>query len=196
MSLKHELAQGIFFSVNYRIVTTLIGAFLLAGCGKQAAPPVVAAPAAPANPTVRDLIPNQAQPKLRTIKLWLGAEEMNAELAATPSQIVAGMMYRTNIEPNAGMLFLLPKPAHPAFWMKNCPLDLSAAFMDPEGIVLELHDFQAESTNPVAATAYDVQYVLETSRGWFAQHNISTGMLVRTEYGTFSNTFYRKTPTR
>jgi uncharacterized membrane protein (UPF0127 family) len=147
-----------------------------------------------AAPTLRDLIPTNAQPKLRTIKLWLGAEEMTAEIAATPKQIAAGMMFRTNIEPNAGMLFVLPPPPDSrGFWATNCPLKLTAAFLDPSGFVLEVHDLE---TNPVATKSQNVQYALETSRGWFDQHHISPGMLVRTEHGSFPDTFYRKTPVR
>ena len=122
---------------------------------------------------------------------------MTAELAMTPEEITTGMMFRTNVETNAGMLFLLGQPTHPSFWMKNCPLDLSAAFIDPAGIILELHDFQAQNTNPVAATAINVQYVLETSHGWFEQHHIGEGTLVRTEYGSFPQTFTtRRAPVR
>ena len=76
------------------------------------------------------------------------------------------------------LLFLLGRPSQPTCWTINCPLALSAAYIDPSGNILELHDFQPESTNLVAATATNVQYILETSRGWFEQHHISSGTLV------------------
>lgn len=183
--------------MNWRLLVSLVGAGLLAGaCGKKAPPaapppavPPVAAPAAAAPAAGERQLPTRAQPKLRTIKLWLGAEEMTAELAVTPEQITTGMMFRTNLEANAGMLFVFDRAYQPSFWMKNCPLALSAAFIDPAGIILELHDFQPQDTNLVPATAPNVQFVLETSRGWFEQHHIGTGMLVRTEHGTFPKTF-------
>ena len=148
----------------------------------------MAPPAAPETAAARQW-PTRAQPKLRTIKVWLGAEEMTAELAVTPEQLTAGMMFRSNLEENAGMLFLLGRPSQPTFWTKNCPLALSAAYIDPAGIILELHDFQPQSTNLVAATANNVQYVLETRSGWFEQHHIGSGMLIRTERGSFPDTF-------
>jgi uncharacterized membrane protein (UPF0127 family) len=126
---------------------------------------------------------------LRTIKLWLGAEEMTAEVAMTAQEITTGMMFRTNIETNAGMLFLLGPPVQPAFWMKNCPLPLSAAYIDPAGTILEMHELHAQDTNPVVANAKNVQYVLETSQGWFEQHHIANGTLIRTERGSFPKTF-------
>jgi hypothetical protein len=99
------------------------------------------------------------------------------------------MMFRTNIEENSGMLFIFARPSQPSFWMKNCPLPLSAAYIDPAGTILELHEFQAQNTNPVPAIATNVQYVLETRQGWFDQHHIRSGMLIRTERGSFPDTF-------
>jgi uncharacterized membrane protein (UPF0127 family) len=187
--------------MNWRLATALIGMGLSAvACRKEAAPapppPSVAPASGLARPSVgafpRDValrLPKQAQPKLPTLKLWLGSEELTAELAVTTDQIIAGMMYRTNIETNAGMLFVLPRPSQPTCWSKNCPLALSAAYIDPSGVILEFHDFQPDSTNLVASTVGNVQYILETGRGWFEQHHIGKGTLVRTERGSFPETF-------
>jgi len=189
--------------MNWRLVTALMGAALLAGaCRKEAAPgPPPPAPApAPASALayppsgafphdVSQRLPTQAQPKLSTLTLWLGSEQLTTELAVTADQLIAGMMYRTNIETNAGMLFVLGRPAQPTCWSKNCPLALSAAYIDPTGVILEFHDFQPDSTNLVASTVGNVQYVLETGRGWFEQHHIGQGTLVRTERGSFPETF-------
>lgn len=134
-------------------------------------------------------LPARAQGKLRTVKLWLGPEEMTAEVAMTQEEVNTGMMFRTNIAENTGMLFVFGKPWQASFWMKNCPLPLSAAFIDPAGTILELHEFHAQDTNPVIAVSHNVQYVLETSQGWFEEHHIRDGMLVRTEIGSFPQTF-------
>ena len=149
------------------------------GCTK-AAPP-----AGPSLPTV-------AQARLQTMKLWLGAEEMAAELALTAEQVQTGMMFRTNLAENAGMLFVFGAPHRASFWMKNCPLPLSAAYIDPEGVILEIHDLQPHNTNSVVASSERVQFVLETSQGWFGRHRVTTGMVVRTEHGTLLETFFRR----
>jgi uncharacterized membrane protein (UPF0127 family) len=188
--------------MKWRLFISLAAAGLVAGACRKAAPPAAPIPAAAPAPAavapssagglppayVRQL-PTQALPKLRTAKLWLGSEEMTAELAVTPEHLFVGMMFRTNLEANAGMLFLLGRLSQPTCWTYNCPLALSAAYLDPAGIILELHDFQPMSTNLVAATATNVQYILETSRGWFEQHHIGIGTLVRTEQGSLPETF-------
>ena len=142
----------------------------------------------PASPS----LPTAAQPKLQTMKLWLGAEEMIAELALTGVQMQTGMMFRTNLAENAGMLFVLPMPQQASFWMKNCPLPLSAAYIDPEGVILEIHDLQPHNTNSVVASSERVQFVLETNQGWFKRHNVNPGTVIRTEHGTLMETFFHQ----
>jgi uncharacterized protein len=135
-------------------------------------------------------LPFQAQPKLQTMKLWLGAEEIVAELALTPEQERTGMMFRTNLDENSGMLFPLPATQQASFWMKNCPLPLSAAYIDPEGTIQEIHDLHSFDTNAVVAASDNIRFVLETSEGWFTKHHIGVGTAVRTEHGPLMKTFF------
>jgi uncharacterized membrane protein (UPF0127 family) len=154
------------------------------GCNKPASPG--------ASPEAGPSLPTAAQPKLQTMKLWLGAEEMVAELALTGEQQQTGMMFRTNLAEKAGMLFVFPMPHRASFWMKNCPLPLSAAYIDPDGVILEIHDLQPHNTNSVEASSERVQFVLETNQGWFGRHHVTPGMVVRTERGTLMETFSRQ----
>jgi len=168
-------------------MTILLAVGVSGGCGGGCKKP--AAPAT--GPAAIPGLPTAAQPKLQTMKLWLGAEEIVAELALTGVEQQTGMMFRTNLAENAGMLFVRPVPERASFWMMNCPLPLSAAYIDPDGVILEIHDLQPHNTNSVAASSERVQFVLETSQGWFGRHNVSTGMLVRTERGSLADTFLR-----
>ena len=58
---------------------------------------------------------------------------------------------------DAGMFFPLPATQRASFWMKNCPLPLSAAFIDPEGIIQEIHQFQPHNTNAVVSSAANIR---------------------------------------
>jgi len=153
---------------------------LAGGCDK---------PAPSARPSGR---PTQAQPKLPTLKLWLGAEEMTTELALTPVQVQTGMMFRTNMAENESMLFVFARPHQASFWMMNTILPLSAAYIGPDGTILEIHDLQPHNTNSVTAGTDRVQFVLETNQGWFRRHNVNIGAIVRTERGSLQDTFLRK----
>ena len=167
-----------------KLFVLLLAANLLAGCKKTetaAAPPVPQA-----------WLPTQAQPKLPTKKIYLGAETLDAELALTWREEETGMMFRTNIQDSDSMLFVLPQPQQASFWMKNCPESISAAYISPDGVIQEIHHLEKNDTNAVLAATDNIQFVLETSDGWFERHNVNTGAVIRTEKGSLAETFLRK----
>jgi uncharacterized protein len=167
-----------------RFILLLLAATLWAGCQKSA-------DVAPV-PSVNDLLPTRAQPKLRTMKIYLGAEILDAELALTAEQIHTGMMFRTNILETDAMLFVFPGPFQARFWMKNCPESISAAYIGPDGVIAEIHHLEKNDTNSVVAATDNIQFVLETREGWFARHHISPGTVIRTEKGSLQETFFPK----
>ena len=123
------------------------------------------------------------------MKLYLGAAELDAELALTPREEETGMMFRTNIQETDAMLFVLPTPQRTSFWMKNCPESISAAYISPDGVIQEIHHLEKNDTNGVISATDNIRFVLETSDGWFTRHNIGTGTLIRTEKGSLPQTF-------
>ena len=163
-----------------------LGAWLLAavGCGSSPNPAGTAT-------TALNPVASQGQPRLRTMKLWLGAHELTAELALTDKERMTGMMFRTELPDNEAMLFVFPIAHRTGFWMKNTPLPLSAAYIDPDGLILELHDFEPHNTNSVTAGSDRVQFVLETTRGWFERNHVGVGTVLRTERGSLLETFFR-----
>ncbi len=160
--------------------------FSLGGCNKPT--PIAATSVAPAIPG----LPTAAQPKLPTMQLWIGAKPMTAELALSPLEQETGMMFRTNMGPNDGMLFVLPFPQRASFWMMNCDLPLSAAYIGPDGTILEIHDLEPHNTNAVVAGSDSVLYVLETPQGWFKSNNIPAGTAISTEKGSLRDVFQKK----
>ena len=169
-----------------RFIVLLLTAALWAGCQKSA-------DVAPA-PSIDDLLPTHAQPKLPTMKIYLGAEMLDAELALTPRQESTGMMFRTNVTDESAMLFVLPEPirAPNGFWMTNCPVSLSAAYIGPDGVIEEIHHLEKNDNKPVVATNDNIVFVLEMNDGWFARHNINPGTVIRTGKGSLSETFFSK----
>lgn len=161
---------------------------LFAGCGGEGVP--LSAP--PPTTSVAEKTPptGRAQPKLPTIKLWLGANEIVAEQALSEQEIRAGMMFRTEMGENEGMLFVFAGPMRASFWMRNTLLPLSCAYIDPEGVILEIRDMKPLDESPIEAQSDRVQYVLEMRQGWFDRHDVKPGMLVRTERGSLRETYF------
>jgi hypothetical protein len=182
--LKLHAASGNLIRVKLASYPALLlAAALLAGCEKS---DTVAAPPPPENS-----LPTHAQPKLQTMKIYLGAETFDAELALTEAQEQTGMMFRTNILETDAMLFVLPYTQRANFWMMNCPESISAAYISPDGVIQEIHHLEKNDTNGVVAATDNIRFVLETSDGWFARHNIGPGTVIRTEKGSLAETFFK-----
>jgi len=162
----------------------------LVGCEKQGAPAPAPVPA-PTNPA-SFFNPTNAQPRLTTIKLWLGAQELTAELALTLPQVMTGMMFRKQMAENEGMLFVFARPHRASFFMRNTLLPLSCAYIDREGVILEIHDMKPLDESPIEAASENIQYVLEVKQGWFQRNNVATGAVMRTESGSLPDTFFRR----
>lgn len=169
--------------LHRQLFALLAAALLFCSCEKK--------PVAPA-PTVGQWEPTEAQPRLPTLKLWVGPAEITAEIASKPKEIMTGMMFRTNVVEDEGMLFLLGQPQQASFWMKNCPKPLSCAYIDPQGVILEIRDMEPNNTNSIVANSDNVMFVLETTRDWFQRHGVHTNMLIQTERGPLLQSFYRK----
>ena len=167
-----------------RAIFLLLAAGWFAGCAKST-PPAAPPAGLPGEPT-------HAQPKLRTMKIYLGAETFDAELALSDQQIRTGMMFRTNILETDAMLFNLRYPQQAGFWMKNCPESISVAYITTDGVIQEIHHLEQNDTNTVIATRNDIVFALETKEGWFARHNISPGTVIQTEKGSLADVFLRR----
>ena len=167
------------------------GLLIGAGCQKSnTAAPVVPPPVPVVSPPAPYYL-DHAQPKLPTLKLWLGAHEITAEGAVTQTQIATGMMYRKEMGENEGMLFVFGRAHRAAFYMKNTYVPLSAAYIDSDGTILEIKDLKPLDETPVEAGTDRVQFVLEMNQGWFERHNVAPGAVIRTEYGRLMDAFIR-----
>lgn len=114
------------------------------------------------------------QLNLPRITLKAGMHLIQAQVAATPEQQATGLMHRTEMPANEGMLFVFGQPAAQCFWMKNTLLPLTAAFIADDGTIVNLADMQPRSLESHCSTQ-PVRYVLEMHQGWFAKRGIGPG---------------------
>jgi len=154
------------------------------------APPGPAASAGSAIPPIAAT--GQPQPKLPVLKLWIGTNQVSAEVAASIPQIRTGMMWRTNMAEMEGMLFVFPVAQEVAFYMRNTLLPLTCAYIDPQGSILEIYDMKPRDETPIPSASDQIQYVLEMNQGWFERHGVKPGMLVSSEQGALSQLFFRR----
>jgi hypothetical protein len=130
-----------------------------------------------------------AQPRLPTVKVWIGSAELTTEVASQPVQMATGMMFRQTMAENEAMLFVFPQPQRASFYMKNTTVPLSIGYLDTEGVLREIHDLKPLELNGVMSSAEDIRFALEVPQGWFQRHQITPGMAARTERGSLAATF-------
>lgn len=106
--------------------------------------------------------------------LQIAGQTLVVEVADTPAAKARGLMFRTHLPEQQGMLFIWPYPQPVAMWMKNTPLPLSVAFLDETGTILNLADMEPHSLD-VHPSAGPARYALEVGQGWFARHGIAVG---------------------
>lgn len=166
----------------WQLAWAAVGATCWMGCNSSQPVSPTAAAERPAS--------EKPQPKLATLKLWLGAQEMIAEQALSRSEIEKGLMFREEMGEFEGMLFVFPEPYRVSFWMRNTLLPLSCAYIDSAGVILEIHDMKPLDETPIEAGSDKVQYVLETKQGWFERNHVGVGTVVRTERGSLAETYF------
>src|SRR4051812_20930228 len=118
MSVEKRQTRRQYLAMRFWKLGWVVAALALlgAGCkedgtGNSNAP--VSAPATNAPARSTNAMPpaaTVAQPKLQTLKLWIGPEELVTEIAATEKEVMTGMMHRTSMEENEGMLFVFGYP--------------------------------------------------------------------------------------
>jgi len=118
------------------------------------------------------------QPSLPRVQLGAGMYLIQAEVADRDDTRATGLMHRTSLPDNGGMLFVFDAAEIHCMWMKNTLLPLSVAFLDGSGDIINIADMQPLSEDTHCA-ARPARYALEMKQGWFAERGIRAGMKLR-----------------
>jgi len=100
--------------------------------------------------------------------------EVEVEIADDEAEQRRGLMERTELGENAGMLFVFDRDEPRSFWMRNTLIPLSIAYIASDGRIVDIQEMQPldETSHPSAAPA---QYALEVNQGFFAERGIEVG---------------------
>lgn len=107
--------------------------------------------------------------------------KLEVEVARSDAEREVGLMNRTEMKDNHGMLFEFPTPQRLSFWMKNTFIPLSIAYFDKDKVLQEIHDMKPQNLMEKEQDLRSYpsqcmcQYALEVNQGWFAKNKIKKG---------------------
>lgn len=117
-------------------------------------------------------------------KIQVASHELEVEIAKTPQQHAQGLMFRTQMGENEGMLFIFEGEQTRSFWMKNTLIDLSIGFFDKNGTLVDVQEMKSGKGIPESAlksylSVKPAKYALEMNKGWFDRKKIKIGAKLR-----------------
>jgi uncharacterized protein len=105
-----------------------------------------------------------------------GEVRVRVEVADDPAEQAKGLMGRTTLGENRGMLFVYPAEAPRTFTMADTPIPLSIAFIDSERRIIDIQKMEPLDDEPPGyVSAEPAQYALEVNQGFFEKRGVKVG---------------------
>jgi uncharacterized membrane protein (UPF0127 family) len=149
-----------------RLPLVLALAWILVATGACSRPEQSVAPSADALPTGTLRVRTRA-----------GEVALSVEIAETQQARATGLMGRTTLAADSGMVFLFEAPTDGPFWMKDTLIPLSIAFWDAGGRIVSVLDMEPCRADPCPLYSPGVTYVgaVEVNQGFFEDQGIRAG---------------------
>jgi len=116
--------------------------------------------------------------QLPRTELSAGMHLIKAEVADNFVTRMQGLMHRTSMGPNEGMLFIFDEAGIQCMWMKNTLIPLSVAYIADDGSIVNVEDMKPQ-TEDSHCTKKPVRFALEMNLGWFASKGLRPGAKLR-----------------
>lgn len=115
-------------------------------------------------------------------QIVINGKVVSVEVAESNAQRQRGLMKRTSMGKNQGMIFVFERPQQLSFWMKNTLIPLSIGFFDkdrkllnieqmhpPKSVMVQDNELERYSSQGLA------KYALEMNLGWFKTNKVVPG---------------------
>ena len=120
-----------------------------------------------------------ALPEPKTVNDWfaikVGSTSVDMQLAVRTAEMQKGLMGRTDLQDNQGMLFVYRTAQQMSFWMHNTPSALDIGYFSGDGVLREVYPMYPYDETPVPSMRSDIQYALELKQGGFAKLGLKLG---------------------
>ena len=104
-----------------------------------------------------------------------GEVRFNVEVAQTPEELKTGLMYRTQMAANNGMIFSFDPVRPTAMWMKNTKISLDMLFIAPDATISMIKENATPMSEEHIISRDPVRAVIELNAGQVRKHGIKIG---------------------
>jgi uncharacterized protein len=142
---------------------------------KRPTPPTGPDPNCPADPT--------GNPALRHARVVFepSGAKLTVEVAEQDEHRMRGLMYRTSMADDHGMLFVFEHPSVQRFWMKNTCIPLDMLYIAEDGLIVGIEENVPTMNTNTYSVGCPSLYVLEVNAGWCRKNAVKPGQRVRME---------------
>lgn len=108
-------------------------------------------------------------------------QAIDIEIAEDREAQAQGLMYRSSMDENHGMLFPYPNARPLSFYMKNMKMSIDIIFADADREIVTIHQAVAPYSEKSLPSGKDAQYVVEVTAGFTGRYGIEEGDLIAFE---------------
>lgn len=139
--------------------------------------PPVSSSVSPLTSNLGQMLPIAAEAQMADQRILL-------EVARTPQEQQMGLMYRTSLDPNRGMLFSFDPPRPVSFWMKNVNIHLDMVFLRNGEVKAIASNVPPCTTNPCPTYGPElvIDQVIELQGGRASQLGLKVGDQVQIKF--------------
>lgn len=120
----------------------------------------------------QELTPQELEFKRASIQI--NGQTLLVEYADTWELRAQGLMFRTELCQDCGMLFKFDRERLISMWMKNTLIPLDVAFFKRDGEIVDIKQMKPLDLTSVPSSA-PVYYALEMNLNWFSQNGVKEG---------------------
>jgi hypothetical protein len=104
-----------------------------------------------------------------------GPVRVAVEVVDTPERRARGLMYRTRLDDDHGMLFVFPTDEVQSFWMKNTYIPLDLVFIGDDRRIVGIHAEATPHSEAPIGIGRPSRWVLEVPGGYTRRRGIAAG---------------------
>lgn len=117
----------------------------------------------------------EGKPLSTYFPIKLGNQVVQLQVAAVPAEMEMGLMYRRDLKPDQGMIFIYQRPDRMNFYMRNTPTPLDIGYFSADGVLREKYAMYPYDEKTISSRSDRIQFSVEMNQGWYDQNGVKPG---------------------